>query len=103
MVKFPCTECGACCRRVGTTAQGLLPTKEDGETCLYLEGNLCSIYENRPDICNLSVMYDKHKLSGLLPKSASKRDYYKLAAKLCNVFIEEDDLDDKYKMDVDSI
>jgi Fe-S-cluster containining protein len=28
--------------------------------CRYLENNLCSIYERRPDICNIAKMYDKH-------------------------------------------
>jgi Fe-S-cluster containining protein len=101
MKGFPCTECGACCRRAGMT--GLMPSKEDG-SCIYLnKDNRCDIYHQRPAICNISKMYKQHKLQGTLPQDTSKKDYYKLNANVCNQFIEEDNLDDKYKIDVESI
>jgi Fe-S-cluster containining protein len=101
MVKFPCTQCGACCKRAGET--GLMPSKKDG-SCIYLsDDNRCSIYSQRPDICSVYKMYKKYKTKKLLPKGTSERDYYKLTAKICNQFIEEDGLDDKYKIDIDFI
>ena len=30
----------------------------DGQ-CRYLEGRLCTIYDERPDICNVDKMYDR--------------------------------------------
>ena len=33
--------------------------KGDG-VCRYLENNLCSIYEDRPQICNVEEMYLSH-------------------------------------------
>ena len=98
---FPCTQCGACCKRAGLT--GLMPSKEDG-SCIYLnDDNSCSVYSQRPDICSIYKMYKKRKPENLLLKDTSERDYYKLTAKICNQFIKEDGLDDKYKIDVDSI
>ena len=76
-----------------------MPSKEDG-SCIYLnKDNSCSIYHQRPEVCSIDKMYRKRKLDDTM----SKKDYYKLTAKICNQFIEEDDLDKKYKIDVDSI
>jgi Fe-S-cluster containining protein len=89
---FPCTKCGACCQRAG--AAGLMPSKADG-SCLYLNtDNTCSVYDKRPDFCSIDKMYKKRQLI------MSKKDYYKLTAKICNKFIEEDGLDDKFKIDL---
>ena len=91
---FPCTQCGACCKRAGAT--GLMPSKEDG-SCIYLnKDNTCSIYHQRPDVCNIDKMRRKQT-------KLSKKEYYRLSAKICNHFIKEDNLDDKYKIDVESI
>ena len=46
---FPCTKCGACCRRAPQT--GWVPAAENGH-CLHLQDdNTCGIYETRPQIC----------------------------------------------------
>ena len=55
---FPCDKCGECCRNIGNISQ--LKDFDDGTgRCRYLQGNTCSIYENRPDICNVEKMYAK--------------------------------------------
>lgn len=57
-MNFNCKQCGQCCRNIGKT--GLLKEfeNEKGE-CIHLtEDNRCDIYENRPDICNVSKMYE---------------------------------------------
>ena len=37
-------------------------------TCIHLSGNLCSIYENRPLICNTSRMYDTFFKDAMTPE-----------------------------------
>ena len=75
---FPCTKCGACCKRAGAT--GLMPSKADG-SCIYLNtDNTCSVYNKRPDICSIDKMYKKRQLL------MSKKEYYKLSAKICNQY-----------------
>ncbi len=49
---FECWKCGACCKLAGFKAPEL--DRGDG-ACIHLtDDNLCSIYENRPDICVLN-------------------------------------------------
>ena len=49
---FPCDQCGECCRHVS----GVMPSVNN--TCIYLDGNVCSIYDHRPEICNVERSYD---------------------------------------------
>jgi hypothetical protein len=53
LTAFPCVRCGNCCRSIAH----IFPEYDTGNgTCRYLRGNLCSIYERRPDICNLETV-----------------------------------------------
>lgn len=47
-IEYDCWECGACCRAVN---------------CSFLEGNLCSIYPIRPDICRVGYSYNPAEMS----------------------------------------
>lgn len=42
---FPCNRCGACCRLVG---------------CRHLVDCLCEIYEERPLVCRVDEMWERH-------------------------------------------
>lgn len=54
---FKCTKCGICCRNIGGIPELVEYHKGDG-ICIYLsEDNLCTIYQRRPDICNVEKMY----------------------------------------------
>ena len=55
---FPCSQCGECCRHIDRIPQLRSFDAGDG-ICRYLQGNLCSIYETRPDICRVDVMYER--------------------------------------------
>jgi len=91
-VEFLCSGCGACCMIAGYSK--LLPDRGDG-ACTYLnEQNQCSIYETRPDICRVDVM---HKVN--LPE-LSKKEYYIESTKVCHQLIDNQNLDDKYKIDI---
>lgn len=46
--------------------------------CIYLKNNLCSIYENRPEICNVDLMYEKY-----FSVMYTKQEFYELNEKAC--------------------
>ena len=93
---FPCTKCGACCMKAGEL--GFMPSKEDG-SCIHLnEDNICDIYDTRPDICRIEKMYYKYKIQGVIENNMTKKDYYNAAAEICNVFMDEKDIDKSFRM-----
>lgn len=55
---FPCTACGQCCRNVHLSPLTEYLSRGDG-VCRYLDEqtNLCSIYEERPLICNVENFF----------------------------------------------
>lgn len=56
---FNCWNCTACCRLCNKIEELKQYDRGDG-TCVNLtDDNLCSIYENRPEICNTKRMYEK--------------------------------------------
>lgn len=79
---------------------GIMPRREDG-ACLYLdENNGCSIYEDRPFLCNVDKMYNLRKSADLLPAGTSKIDYFKMNSEKCNELIKSENLDKKFLIDV---
>ncbi len=74
---FPCDKCGLCCRNISMIPQ--LKEFDDGTgVCKYLRENLCSIYEKRPAICNVELMYEKY-----YKQQYSKQAFYELNQKGC--------------------
>lgn len=63
-MEFCSDKCGKCCRLLGGIPQLAAFDRGDG-VCIHLQGNLCDIYESRPDICNVKKMYSRfsNKLS----------------------------------------
>ena len=70
---FPCSQCGECCRHIDRIPQ-LAPFDLGNGTCRYLKGNLCSIYESRPDICCVDTMYDRYFRTDF-----TRDDFYRIA------------------------
>lgn len=58
---FPCSNCGACCKSIRLSSLTISLDRGDG-ICRHFDesGNLCSIYETRPQVCNVQSMYEKH-------------------------------------------
>lgn len=57
-MEFQCDCCGLCCRSLKGAA--LYKDLDDGTgTCRYFDRNtnLCTIYQNRPEKCNVRAMY----------------------------------------------
>ena len=74
---FNCTMCGECCRHIDLIPQ--LSEFDDGTgTCIHLKNNLCDIYETRPDICRVDVMYEK-----TYSTIYSREDFYRLNEEAC--------------------
>lgn len=55
---FPCEKCGLCCRHIDLIPQLKKLDSGNGRCINLTDNNLCLIYENRPDICNVRKMYE---------------------------------------------
>jgi uncharacterized protein len=77
---FECNQCGACCRLINLSEETLFLDRGDG-TCRYLDDlkKTCTIYDRRPDICNVRVMYE-HRYS----KQFSWTHFIQLNKSACN-------------------
>jgi Fe-S-cluster containining protein len=76
MNPFPCTCCGACCRRLWLMNDEVLKknglsVNEHGHCTRLRSDNLCSIYDHRPEICRV-------------------RSHFKETAEVCNRWMDED-------------
>ncbi len=69
---FNCDRCGTCCRY---------------HKCKYLTNNLCEIYENRPQRCNVEKMY---KDTG---GDMSEEQYYKVVKLACHLLKTKESID----------
>lgn len=102
---FPCTGCGGCCRLVGVILDNVnnqtnpvfryavetFPYKTDSfGVCEKLVDNQCSVYENRPLMCNVSL------LGKLLREDTD--EWYLKNIKYCNLIIDSLGLDQAYKI-----
>lgn len=96
-MRFPCTSCGACCRNVGKSVLLAKLLIENGSeepvvkelaafpfepdefgACPMLVDNECSVYKNRPDICNVQTIWRKH-----LKGKMTEHEFYKLNQQMC--------------------
>ena len=74
---FECNKCGLCCRNLKRSDIYKELDRGDG-ICKYLDGNLCSVYDDRPLLCRVDESYDLLFLDKL-----SKEEYYELNYKAC--------------------
>ncbi len=56
--KFPCTIYGLCCKYISNILE-LIEFDNGYDTCTCLVNNLCSIYDHRPQICQVDMMFEK--------------------------------------------
>jgi len=94
-MNFLCSQCAACCKSAGmlNAQEHGLPVKKDG-SCGHLVGNICSIYEDRPDICRVEKMLSKKD-------GQSRKEYYIEATKSCHDLIDLHGLGDEYKINIE--
>ncbi|MBR1536622.1 MAG: YkgJ family cysteine cluster protein [Treponema sp.] len=76
---FICDKCGVCCRHLERSDLYKSLNRGDG-VCKFLDEktNLCKIYENRPEICNVEKMYEIYFSSKM-----TKENYYRLNYAAC--------------------
>ena len=102
--KFPCTKCGLCCTKVNlgkwldpdVTDDPFIkfviskfPYKlTDDGSCEMLVDGLCSVYEDRPLLCNIPL--------GGISLGMDQKVWFELHMNHCNKLIEEAGLDPKY-------
>lgn len=77
-MNFQCDKCGICCKLLKGIPQLAAFDRGDG-VCIHLKDNLCSIYESRPDICNVEKMYVFFK------EQISEEEYLQLMSNSCKV------------------
>lgn len=77
--KFNCSQCGECCRHINMIPELKIFDKGNGE-CIHLKDNKCNIYENRPDVCQVDVMYEK-----VYFRLFTKEEFYKENEAVCNI------------------
>lgn len=61
---------------------GLIPPQapfdcRDG-VCVRLRGDLCAIYEDRPEICRVDAMYERY-----FSEAYTKEEFYRLNLRVC--------------------
>ena len=81
-MRFECDQCGECCRNLHMSDIYADLDSGDG-TCKYLNGNLCSIYENRPLKCRIEDSYH-----AFFENEMSMEDYYKINYEMCKILKE---------------
>jgi len=102
MSDYPCTSCGLCCKQVGNVLkhgsddpiiQELIdrfPYKPnlDGSCPMLDTQNRCTVYNDRPILCNIKLV------ATLLKQSVEER--YELSKEACNAMIRQAGLDKDY-------
>jgi len=103
-MKFNCTGCGVCCKRLkkildfyknikpGSHQEHLrvmameFPYKTNRRgACVKLKNNRCSIYDSRPLLCNIKGIFEKY------PQVAkTEEDWYILNMMACNSMMREE-------------
>lgn len=78
-MNFPCTHCGICCKNISNIAELKEFDKGNG-ICKYLnlQSNACEIYDTRPEICRVDVMFEKN-----YRKFFGKSEFYALNISAC--------------------
>ena len=78
---FDCDCCGLCCQNIRNSEIYAHLDRGDG-VCRYYDDDtrLCSIYENRPDLCRVDLCYEKY-----FKGSMTLEQYYAMNHEACNM------------------
>ena len=75
--KFECSKCGECCRHINYIPE-LKKFDSGNGACINLRDNLCTIYDNRPGICRVDIMYER-----TYKKMYTREEFYRLNKEVC--------------------
>ena len=81
---FECQKCGNCCRHLNGLELYKDLDRGDG-VCKYLEGNNCSIYDDRPVLCRVDECYEKY-----FADLYTRDEYYRLNYEACKAMLKEE-------------
>ena len=98
MSSFPCSLCGMCCKRVNIAIEHykllepefIFPFKVIEGVCSKLEDNKCSVYEDRPILCNVDRLSEKWGIE--------KGYFYEVNKTVCNILMDENNIDLKFRI-----
>ena len=76
---FECDKCGICCKHIDMIPQLKEFDSGNGRCIHLLDDNLCEIYLDRPDVCNVEKMYELH-----FKGKISKEEYIRQNKMGCN-------------------
>ncbi len=76
---FKCDMCGECCRNLNRSPLYAELDMGNG-VCKYLDGNKCSIYENRPLLCRVDESYE-----AFFKDILTIDEYYRLNYEACDI------------------
>lgn len=91
--KFICRKCGLCCKNLDRN--DIYKSLHNGKgVCKYLnlETNLCSIYENRPILCNIDLSYELYFSDKIILE-----EYYNLNNEGCRNLWEMNEISQKIR------
>lgn len=105
---FPCTSCGLCCQKIQEIKNNVesykdIPTMykaiqdfpydtDQNGACLQLKNGLCSVYDDRPLLCNIKKLGEESGYDTLA--------WYKLNALSCNTLILDAELDKSFLVEI---
>lgn len=81
---FPCNRCGCCCRNLDMSELYRDLDRGDG-VCKYLDGTLCSVYEDRPLFCRIDECYEQ-----FFKDEMSIEEYYNANLMMCEQLREKE-------------
>ena len=95
---FPCSGCGACCQNVDKITANLkylFPYKwdETGRCEKLNDDNTCSVYDDRPLICNVEKMAEFVDIP--------KEKFFKLNIDQCNFIMDKKGIDLKFRIKIE--
>ena len=93
---FPCTDCGVCCQNISNVIELKDFDMGNGVCCHYnIEHSHCSIYDCRPNICNIDKMFALKYY-----KEFSKQGFYNVNVQTCNDLQSKYGIDIKYRVEI---
>lgn len=111
VVPFPCTGCSVCCHKLSEIHEAASRAPEgsvvrqaadsfpygwdETGTCTMLENGLCSVYSERPLMCDVRKLAVACHNAG----ECDIKRLYTLNAIMCNCFVQEAELDPKFMID----
>jgi hypothetical protein len=99
-MSFPCTGCGSCCKRINEAVENIriidpnyrfpFNYSENGWCEMLDANNMCKVYDNRPELCNVDLMIE---FLGL-----PKEEAYTETIKICNQLMDEDNVEQEKRI-----